>query len=135
MSISTRIIRYAPLALAVAVVAAPAAQAASGSQSSEAAFRAAHWKHEDSMFPASVNASARSLPAWLEAHWNHEDAQYNARTLSAGQLQSAGPAVAADEGIDRLAVLSATGGAVALLVLGTAAVTGVRRRQRGVAQT
>jgi len=134
MSISTRIIRYVPLALAVAAVAAPAAQA-SGSESSEAAFKAAHWKHEDSMYAAKRGASVRSLPAWLEAHWKHEDAQYNARTISPGQLQSAAaPAVESGEGIDRLAVVTATGGVAALLVLGTAAVTSVRRRHR-VAQS
>lgn len=133
MSISTRIIRYVPLALAVAAVAAPAAQA-SGSESSEAAFKTAHWKHEDTMYAAKRDASVRSLPAWLEAHWEHEDAQYNARTSSPGRLQSAAPAVESGEGIDRLAVVTATGGVAALLVLGTAAVTSVRRRHR-VAQS
>lgn len=133
MSISTRIIRYVPLALAVAAVAAPAAQA-SGSESSEAAFKAAHWKHEDSMYAAKRGASVRSLPAWLEAHWKHEDAQYSARTISPGRLQSAAPAVEPGEGLDRLAVVTATGVVAALLVLGTAAVTSVRRRHR-VAQS
>ena len=133
MSISTRIIRYVSLALALAAVAAPAAQA-SGSESSEAAFKTAHWKHEDTMYAAKRGASVRSLPDWLEAHWKHEDAQYNARTSSPGRLQSAAPAVASGEGIGRLAVVTATGGVAALLVLGTVAVTSTRRRHR-VAQS
>jgi hypothetical protein len=130
MSISTRMIRYVPLALIVAAVAAPGARAASGSQSSEAAFKAAHWKHEDSVYAASRG----TLPAWLDAHWKHEDALYDARTVSPGRLQSAASAVESGEGIDSLAVLRATGGAAALLVLGTAVVAGVRRKHR-VAQS
>jgi hypothetical protein len=130
MSISIRIIRYVPLTLIVAAVAAPGARAASGSQSSEAPFKAAHWKHEDSVYAASRGASVRSLPAWLDAHWKHEDAQYDARTVSPTRLQSPTAAVESDEGIDSLAVLTATGGAAALLVLGTAAVAGVRRKHR-----
>ena len=70
MSISTRIIRYLPLALAVAAVAAPGAQA-SGSESGEAAFRAAHWKHEDSMYGANRFPSVSSRPTSIEAYWNH----------------------------------------------------------------
>jgi hypothetical protein len=132
MSISTRIIRYVPLALAVAAVAAPA-QAASGSESREAAFRAAHWKHEDSMYEANGVASVRPLPALLQAHWNHEDAQYDSRTVPSSQRQSAASAVESGEAIDWLAVLMAAGGVAAFLILGTAAVTGVRRKQRGVA--
>jgi hypothetical protein len=135
MSLSTRIIRYLPLALAVAAVAAPGAQAASESESNEAASRAAHWKHEDSMYDASRVARVRSLPASREAHWNHEDAQYNARTVSSSQRQSAAPAVESGEAIDWLAVLTAAGGMTALLILGTVAVTGVRRKHRGVAQS
>jgi hypothetical protein len=130
MSISTRIIRYVPLALIVAAVAAPGARAASGSQSSEVAFKASHWKHEDSVYAASRGASVRSLPAWLDAHWKHEDALHDARTVSPGRPQSAASAVESGEGIDSLAVLTATGGAAALLVLGTAAVAGVRRKHR-----
>jgi hypothetical protein len=132
MSISTRIIRYVPLALAVAAVATPGAQA-SHSESGEAAFRAAHWKHEDSMYEANRGASVRSLPSSREAHWNHEDAQYKGRTFSSSQPQSGAPAVEAGEGSGRLAVLTAAGGMVALLIVGTAAVAGVRRRNRPLA--
>jgi hypothetical protein len=135
MSISTRIIRYVTLALAVAAVVAPSAQAASGPASRDAAFRAAHWKHEDAIFEANRVDSVRPLSASLEAHWNHEDAQYNARIPSSGRPQSAAPAVEPGEGIDRLAVLTAAGSVAALLILGTAAVTGVRRKHRGVAQS
>jgi hypothetical protein len=127
MSLSTRIIRYLPLALAVAAVAAvaaPGAQAASGSESREAAFTA-HWKHEDSMYEADRLASVRSLPASLEAHWNHEDSQYNARSAPSGQPRSA---VVPDEGTDRLAVLTAAAGLAVLLILGTVAVIGIRRK-------
>jgi hypothetical protein len=132
MSISTRIIRYVPLALAVAAVAAPGAQA-SGSESGEAAFRAAHWKHEDSMYETNRAASVPSLPTSLEAHWNHEDAQYKGRTVSSSQPKSGVPTVEAAEGSYRLAVLTAAGGMVALLIVGTAAVTGIRRRNRPLA--
>jgi hypothetical protein len=134
MSISTRIIRYVPLALAVAAVAAPGAQAASGSESREAAFRAAHWKHEDSMYETNGVASVRPLPASREAHWNHEDAQYSAR-VHYSQPQPAAPVVESGEAIDWLAVLTAAGGVGALLILGTAAVTGVRRKHGRVAQS
>jgi hypothetical protein len=44
------------------------------------------------------------------------------------------PAVESGEGIDRLAVVTTTGVVAALIVLGTAAVTNVRRRHR-VAQS
>ena len=132
MSISTRIIRYVPLALAVAAVAAPGLQAASGSESSEAAFRAAHWRHEDAKYDSNRVAPVPSLPAWLEAHWNHEEAQYNGRTFASGQPVSTAPAAESGEGIDRPAVLT-TGAVAALLVLGAAAAAGVRRRHRSVA--
>ena len=125
MSISTRINRYVPLALAVVAVAAPGAHAASGLVSREAALRAAHWKHEDSMYDTGRLASARSLPASLEAHWNHEDAQYNARSASSGQPRSA---VEADAGTGLLAVLTGAGGLAALLILAAVAVIGVRRK-------
>ena len=125
MSISTRIIRYVPLALAVAAFAAPGAQAVSGSESKGAAFRAAHWKHEDSMYEADRLASVRTLPASLEAHWSHEDAQYSARSASSGQRRSA---VEADEGTDRLTLLTGAGGLAALLILGAVAVIGIRRK-------
>jgi hypothetical protein len=133
MSIYTRIIRYVPLALVVAAVAAPGAQAGSAPESGEAALRAAHWKHEDSMYEANRVASVPSLLDSLEAHWNHEDAQYKGRTFSSSQPQSGAPAVESGEGIDRLAVLAATGGVGALLIGGTAAVTGIRRRNRRLA--
>jgi hypothetical protein len=131
MSISTRIIRYLPLALAVSAVAAPGAQA-SHSESGEAAFRAAHWKHEDSMYGANRVASVPSLPTSLEVHWNHEDAQYKGRTFSSSQPQSGSPAVEAGEGSNRLTVLTAAGGMVALLIVGTAT-AGIRRRNRSLA--
>jgi hypothetical protein len=62
-----------------------------------------------------------------------EDAQYKGRTFSSSQPQSGAPAVESGEGIDRLAVLAATGGVGALLIGGTAAVTGIRRRNRRLA--
>jgi hypothetical protein len=101
---------------------------APGAEATGAAYSEAHWKHEDSISEANRTPSGRSLPVWLEAHWTHEDVQYNARTVS-GHLQSAAPAVASGGGIDSLAALTAAGGVAALLIVGTVAVSGVRRKR------
>ena len=133
MLISTRIIRYVSLGFVAVAVAAPVAQPASRAESREAAFRAAHWKHEDSIYGAVRVASVQPLPASLEAHWNHEDAQYNSRTVSLPQPQSTPLSVESGEGVGLFRALIAAGGMIALLLLGTAAVTSIRRKHRHIA--
>jgi hypothetical protein len=125
-----------PLMVAVAAIGVSGAQAGSKPDAT-AELRAMHWKHEDALYGTRQNASqAQTAAAQLrELHWKHEDALYRARGLAPGSQRSATTDIAAGGGLSWSAALGGIGGAVALIILGSAATIVIRRRHSRLAQS
>jgi hypothetical protein len=137
MHISSRgISLLLPLMVAVAAIGVSGAQAGSKPDAS-AELRAMHWKHEDALYgPRQKPSQAQTAAAQLsELHWKHEDAFYRARGLASGSQRSATTDVAVGGGLGWSAALAGAGGAVALIILGSAATIVIRRRHSRFAQS
>jgi hypothetical protein len=127
-----------PLLLAVAVAAIGVSGAQAGSKLEPHAELAIHWKHEDALYGSrqkttQTQTTAAQLGA---AHWKHEDALYGADGTTSGSQRSAtANMVAAGDGFGWSEALSGAGGAVALIILGSAATIVIRRRHSRLAQS
>jgi hypothetical protein len=124
------------LFVAVAAIGVSAAQAGSKLEPN-AELMAIHWKHEDALYGSRQKAGqTQTTAAQLRAHWKHEDALYRAGGSTSGSQRSAATdIVAAGDGFGWEEALSGAGGAVALIILGSAATIVIRRRHSRFAQS
>ena len=138
MQISSRGIGWViPLVVAVAVIAVSGAQAGSTPDAS-AQLRAMHWKHEDALYQARDETSRAQIAAAHRAlHWEHEDRLYRAGGFASGSEQPTArtDSAAVGGGLDWSEALAGAGGTVALLIVGTAATIGIRRRHSRLARS
>ena len=126
------------LLLAVAVAAFGVSGAQAGLKPDpNAKLLAIHWKHEDALYGSKEKANrAQTTAAQLVAtHWRHEDALYRAGGSASGSERSASADIAAaGDGFGWGEALSGAGGAVTLIILGSAATIVIRRRHSRFAQ-
>jgi hypothetical protein len=125
------------LAVAAAAIGVSAAQAGSKLEPN-AELTAIHWKHEDAVYGSSQKTTqTQTTSAQLRAaHWKHEDALYRAGGSTSGSQRSATTdIVAAGDGFGWGEALSGAGGAVALIILGSAVTIVIRRRHSRFAQS
>jgi hypothetical protein len=125
------------VAVAVAAIGVSGAQAGSKPEPS-AELMAIHWKHEDAVYGSRQKTpQTQTAAAQLRAaHWKHEDALYRVGGSTSGSQRSATTdIVAAGDGFGRGEAWSGAGGAVALIILGSAATIVIRRRHSRFAQS
>ena len=125
------------LAVAVAAIGVSGAQAGSKLEPN-AKLMAILWKHEDALYGSRQKTTqTQTMAAQLSAaHWKHEDALYRAGGSTSGSQRSATTdVVATGDGFGWGVALSGAGGAVALIILASAATIVVRRRHSRFAQS
>jgi hypothetical protein len=136
MQVSRRGIgRLLLLAVAVGAIGVSEAQA---KLEPNAGVVAIHWKHEDALYGSRQKTTRTQTTATQlrAAHWKHEDALYRARGTTSGSQRSATTdIVVAGDDFGWGEALSGAGGAVALIILGSAATIVIRRRHSRFAQS
>lgn len=116
------------LSLAVAAIALPSAQASSR-QDAKATTWELHWQHENTLYERKEAAArTRAHSNLIARHFRHEDAVQRTREAGATRPGPGTPLVAAAGGFRWSYVFGGAGAAFALIILGTTAVIGIRRR-------